>query len=55
LWISCPTLADSGKELTLSTEVAGTGNDLVEMRLGGRRTERIAEKGKQSLCRHGSP
>ena len=55
MWIGCRTLADSGKELTLSTEVAGTGTDLVEMRLGGRRTERIAEKRKLSLCRHGSP
>jgi len=51
VWIGCRTLADSGKELTLSTEVADTGTGLVEMRFGGR----IAEKRKLSLCGDGSP
>jgi len=55
VWIGCRILADSGKELMLSTEVASTGTDLVEIRPGGRRTEGITEKRKLPLCRDGSP
>jgi len=40
-------------ELTLSTEIAGTGVDLMEIRFERRILERIAKKRELSLCWHG--